>query len=359
MVGDEISFSANIEPSSFSSYADQISWSFTTGSGNPASGTGGTFSSIISSAGEATIKAEITIGGHTAKDEVNIETVLPQVTEIDFVGDDNHEIYDVGAMPEFVRSSGRNEPACYTRGGDVTIKAKFEADKALSSSVAVLVDADNGQGAPIHYDEASTSWQNWPSASTTIDSTDSLVNQVKKYDGNFNMNWRYKVQKEGCSWVDMKNPTTSHTLFQVFDLPLCPDDDFTKEHIKKACKMADGKDSEVAVADAIHNALGDVDPPWDPDDPRGSREEATGWALLDSPDTTYGECDGQAMLMIDVVNLLGLEAELQHVRASTNAGAGNCLIGETRTVVTAERREKTTSYFRFSWVRRGTQLECF
>ena len=51
-------------------------------------------------------------------------------------------------MPEFVRSSNRNEPACYTRGGDVTIKAKFEADKALSSSVAVLVDADNGQGAP-------------------------------------------------------------------------------------------------------------------------------------------------------------------------------------------------------------------
>ena len=57
LVGDEISFAANIEPSSLSSYADQISWSFTTGSGNPASGTGGTFSSVISSAGEVTIKS--------------------------------------------------------------------------------------------------------------------------------------------------------------------------------------------------------------------------------------------------------------------------------------------------------------
>ncbi|MDE0298630.1 MAG: PKD domain-containing protein [Candidatus Poribacteria bacterium] len=188
LVGDEISFAASIEPSSLSSYADQISWSFTTGSGNPASGTGQAFSSIVSSAGEATIKAELTIGGHTAKDEVNIETVLPQVFEIDIAGDDNHEITDVGATPEFVRSSGRNEPACNTRGGGVTIKAKFEADKALSSSVAVLIDADNGQGAPIRFNEVSASWQNWSSASTTIDSTDSLVNQVKRYEGNFNLN---------------------------------------------------------------------------------------------------------------------------------------------------------------------------
>ena len=333
LVGDEISFAANIQPSSLSSHVDQISWSFTTGSGNPASGTGGAFSSVISSAGEVTIKAEIAIGGHTAEDEVNIETVLPQVTEIDFVGDDNHQIYDVGAIPEFKRSSNRNEPACYTRGGDVTIKAKFEADKALSSSVDVLVDADNGQGDPIRYGEISTSWQNWPSASSTIDSSDSLVNQVKRYDGNFNMNWRFKVQKEGCSWVDMKNSTTSHTLYQVFDLPQCPDKDFTKSHIDFSCLNADGADSEVAVADAIHEAIGNpVDPPHEPNDLPHTTEAETGWELIDSPNTYHGECDEQAMLMRDIVNLLGLEAEVKLVRASTDAGAGNCLHIETMTL---------------------------
>ena len=333
LVGDEISFAANIEPSSLSSHANQISWSFTTGSGNPASGTGGAFSSIVSTEGEVTIKAEIAIGGHTAKDEINIETVLPQVTQIDFVGDDNHEIYDVGAIPEFKRSSNRNEPACYTRGGDVTIKVKFEADKALSSSVDVLVDADNGQGDPIRYGEISTSWQNWPSASTTINSTDPLVNQVKRYDGNFNMNWRFKVQKEGCSWVDMKNSTTSHTLYQVFDLPQCPDKDFTKSHIDFSCLNADGADSEVAVADAIHEAIGNpVDPPHEPNDLPHTTEAETGWELIDSPNTYHGECDEQAMLMRDIVNLLGLEAEVKLVRASTDAGAGNCLHIETMTL---------------------------
>ena len=333
LVGDKISFAANIEPSSLSSHANQISWSFTTGSGNPASGTGGAFSSIVSTEGEVNIKAEIAIGGHTAKDEINIETVRPQVIEIDFVGDDNHEIYDVGAIPEFKRSSNRNEPACYTRGGDVTIKAEFEADKSLSSSIAVLVDADNGQGDPIRFGEISTSWQNWPSASTTINSTDSLVNQVKRYDGNFNLNWRYKVQKEGCSWVDMNNPTTSHTFYQVFAAPQGSPEEFTKSHIKFSCLEADGADSEVAVADAIYDAIGNpVDPPHEPGELPPSREEASGWALLDSPDTTYGECDGQAMLMRDIVNLLGLEAELQYVKASTNSGAGNCLDYENRTV---------------------------
>ena len=199
-----------------------------------------------------------------------------------------------------------------------------------------MVDADNGQGAPIHYDAVGALWQNWPSASTTIDSSDSLVNQVKRYDGNFNLNWRYKVQKEGCGWVDMKNPTTSHTLYQVFAIPKGAVEDFTKEHIKKACEMADGADSKVAVADAIHNAIGDpVDPPYDPGE---QSTLASGWDLLDNPNT-YGECDEQAALMKDIVELLGLTATVEKVRASTNAGPGNCLDLETQILNEQNRKE--------------------
>ena len=127
----------------------------------------------------------------------------------------------------------------------------------------------------------------------------------------------------------MKNPTTSHTLYQVFAIPKGAVEDFTKEHIKKACEMADGADSKVAVADAIHNAIGDpVDPPYDPGE---QSTLASGWDLLDNPNT-YGECDEQAALMKDIVELLGLTATVEKVRASTVAGAGNCLDFETTTI---------------------------
>ena len=93
--------------------------------------------------------------------------------------------------------------------------------------------------------------------------------------------------------------------------------------------MADGADSEVAVADAVHDAIGDpVDPPHEPGE---QPTEAIGWDLLDKPNT-YGECDGQAILMQYIVELLGLEAEVKFVRASTNAGTDNCLHWETRMI---------------------------
>ncbi|MDE0298631.1 MAG: hypothetical protein OXN17_08370 [Candidatus Poribacteria bacterium] len=135
--------------------------------------------------------------------------------------------------------------------------------------------------------------------------------------------------------MDMKNPTTSHTLYQVFATPRGAVKDFTKSHIKTACKMADGKDSEVAVADAVHNALGDNDPPYDPFE---QPTLASGWGLLDNPDT-YGECDEQAKLMQDIVELLGLTATVENVRASTNAGPGNCLDLETQKLNALNRQE--------------------
>ena len=72
LVGDPIGFTANIIPSSLSSHERRISWSFVAGSGNPSSGTGRTFSSVISNEGDVTIKAAITMQGHTAESELTV-----------------------------------------------------------------------------------------------------------------------------------------------------------------------------------------------------------------------------------------------------------------------------------------------
>lgn len=87
-----------------------------------------------------------------------------------------------------------------------------------------------------------------------------------------------------------------------------------------ATDAADGSASEQAVADAIQDALGGVDPPFEP----GEKEDlGEGWELLDG--FTYGECDEQAHLMELAVRILGVPAQTRLVYASTDAGAGNCV----------------------------------
>lgn len=51
------------------------------------------------------------------------------------------------------------------------------------------------------------------------------------------------------------------------------------------------------------------------------------WALLDGGS---GDCDNLARCMKHALGMLGISGEVELVRASTNAGAGNCLDFETR-----------------------------
>jgi hypothetical protein len=92
-----------------------------------------------------------------------------------------------------------------------------------------------------------------------------------------------------------------------------------------ACGKAGGAISAENVADAMHNALGNVDPPYEPGE---KASLGSGWPLLAG--TTYGECDEQAGLMELTVEILGVSGNVRLVRASTNAGAGNCLDYEFR-----------------------------
>jgi len=87
-----------------------------------------------------------------------------------------------------------------------------------------------------------------------------------------------------------------------------------------SCENADDGDTEEDITDKVHDALGDVDPPYEP----GEKSTlGTGWELLAA--TKYGECDEQANLMVNVLDMLGVSSTSDLVYASSNSGSGNCL----------------------------------
>jgi hypothetical protein len=91
----------------------------------------------------------------------------------------------------------------------------------------------------------------------------------------------------------------------------------TWKRIEWACLAANwdnhsGTQTEEDVADAIWNALAG-DPPWEPTSGRKIKDGAT-WELLDG--VYSGECDEQANLMKRAMNILGVTASVQLIRAS-------------------------------------------
>jgi hypothetical protein len=95
----------------------------------------------------------------------------------------------------------------------------------------------------------------------------------------------------------------------------------TLKRVDYVCTEAEGAGSPEAVADALHDAL----VAKDNFDVSG---QTAGWALLDGG---TGDCDNQALCMVLCVRMVGAgPASLEHVRASSDYGAGNCLDQEDR-----------------------------
>ncbi|MFA5344586.1 MAG: hypothetical protein WC381_11585, partial [Kiritimatiellia bacterium] len=96
----------------------------------------------------------------------------------------------------------------------------------------------------------------------------------------------------------------------------------TLKRVNKVCNTASGQNTSESIADSLQSMVasnttfgsGDVD----------------GWALLDGGS---GDCDNQARCMKYTFEMPGAgSANVQFVRASSNAGQGNCLNLESRSV---------------------------
>jgi hypothetical protein len=96
----------------------------------------------------------------------------------------------------------------------------------------------------------------------------------------------------------------------------------TLKRINKVCTTASSQSTPEGMADSLHDMVAS-------ETTFGSGDVA-GWALLDGGS---GDCDNQARCMMYTFEMLGAgAANERRVRASSNAGEGNCLDLESRVV---------------------------
>ena len=136
------------------------------------------------------------------------------------------------------------------------------------------------------------------------------------------LSFDWKISLDGGNSYSLM-ASTDHILFQTWSTPTGTTN--TAKRVDWSTWKADLAISDSAAANGIHNGLGNVDPPYEP----GEKPTlGNSWTLLDGG--TYGECDEQAGLMEDCVEMLGISASTADVRASSNSGAGNCLDQESK-----------------------------
>jgi hypothetical protein len=136
--------------------------------------------------------------------------------------------------------------------------------------------------------------------------------------------WRVSVQWDICVHGNEYVPVGKSTqlLFFTWGTPTGSSVTAARVHWATSVCGAASADTEEAIADAIGSWLAVKDPPWEPGEKQAVGQ---GWGLLDANVDLYGECDEQAGLMALAMMMLGIEAEVRFVCASTDGGVGNCL----------------------------------
>jgi len=112
---------------------------------------------------------------------------------------------------EYDESEDINEPACQEMNASVTAELWFGGTTDLTESSNLCV---NSQYSTVDFEESDAySVESWESDGHDLTST-STLNEVHKYDGNFNLYWYYMVPSaDDTVWVYMGS--TSHTVYLV------------------------------------------------------------------------------------------------------------------------------------------------
>ncbi len=257
----------------------------------------------------------------TEVDSVVLTVVSAELTSIRFTSDhqsmnDNNRDWDSSgnpySQPEWVRETEVNNPISHTKG------CSIEATVVVKVCPAGLTFHLAGVG-PEWLSFSSqgnvSTGQDQPLTLTAAETLPDLVATLEQP-----ITWTTTVSGTEIHLWD----SGPHKIYVTYGTP--SGSTVTERRIEKTCEWADTATGEEEVADGIHDNLGNADPPYEPSE---KPSEGSGWTLLEG--NAYGECDEQADLMRYAVLMQGVTpAYLRFVRASTNAGAGNCLDYETR-----------------------------
>jgi len=217
-------------------------------------------------------------------------------------------------------------PICYTRNTKPKAAVQIVAEPAAAFPNPKII-GEGSDNIEFPYTAAAVVGNTFTVSG--VESNTTLPNTVKYYES-FDINWNlspdggttycYAGTSDNPLCVTYDTPLT----FVVPDPPAPPviDNRLLASHIIWSCSKADSKNSKETVANAIWDAVKAET------DFGGKGNWA--WDLL-NPGTS-GDCFQQASLMQCAVTLLGIYADVRYVRASTDAGEGNCLDLETRVV---------------------------
>jgi hypothetical protein len=304
--GTKYTFKALPNPSGATWPANQPTWS------GVASGTGETIEVTFDSTGTKTLTCK---SCNEPGKSVTIEVLTPTVYRVGFGNDYTlyktpatwdgwgdgetaitQPVYDSDAVP------AKNDPVCVTKNSSAVslTDVRLKVTEALSYPITITVDASGTED----WNEYGVLFSDKTSGEATLGITGNIINQVKKYNNDFQNQWKYKVPSGTNTWYTIN--TTSHTVYVTYDAPSPGGAELTVKRIDWACEKADGATTESAVANGIHNGLGNVDPPREPGEcsPQTLSDD---WSLL-AGCPYYGWCNDQADLMEKGVEILGPSA---------------------------------------------------
>jgi hypothetical protein len=284
-----------------------------------AQGTGPTIDVTFDSTGTKTLNAKCCCDdGKT----VTIEVMEPIVYQVGFSGD--HTLYKTPVAdqgwgdgdyaitdPVYVLYAAKNEPVCVTKNSssvsltDVKLSAHYNAPP-LSYPATITVDA----GGIEEWNESSgVNISGFYSDSISLSITGNIINEVKKYDGTFQIDWKYKVPSGTDTWYTIGS--TSHTMYVTYGTPDPGGSELTEQRINELCYWANGAYDPKSVADGIHSNLSL---------PFGSEETklSDDWDLMCDTCDKEGECDEHARFMVRAIKLLGSTGEDYLTMASTD-----------------------------------------
>ncbi len=204
--------------------------------------------------------------------------------------------------------NGANNPITHVKDGKITANVTLCVQP---SGISFNLTGDGPIAALDFHKTGLTSSGSDQSISVTSD--ENLPASVNVL--NHNINWSVTIG--GQTYGD--ETSGPHKIYVTWS---SPGSGPTLKRIDKVCNTADGQNSTVGIADNLQDMVAS--------DTTFGSGDVDGWALLDGGN---GDCDNQARCMKYAFEMSGAgSANIQFVRASSNAGQGNCLDLESRVV---------------------------
>jgi len=242
---------------------------------------------------------------------VTIDVVEPEVFQVGFSGDhtlyktpDSNDGWDDGITvitdPVYV-DPNINDPVCVTKNSSSIslTNVKLKVSQALSYPAIIAVDA----GGTEEWNESSAvNFTGETSDEASLSITGQIINQVKKYGGSFENQWKYKVPSGSDTWYTINN--TNHTVYVTWGEPEPGGSDTTVQRMDWACDIADGKNTITLAAEAFKDAIAS-DPGYLPID--DIVYDPNSWVFLGSGNP--GDCITLAMLATVGLEMIGIPAD--------------------------------------------------